>query len=53
MTVSTGIISGSRKRGIDEVEKRMLLIAGGLQGLGLNEGDCVCILMRNGIAFSR
>ncbi len=51
MTVSTGIISGSRKRGFDEVEKRALLIAGGLQGLGVSEGDCVCILMRNDIAF--
>ena len=29
----------------------MLLIAGGLQGLGVSEGDCVCILMRNDIAF--
>ena len=51
MTVSTGIISGSRKRGFDEVEQRVLLIAGGLQGLGVSEGDCVCILMRNDIAF--
>jgi long-chain acyl-CoA synthetase len=51
MTVSTGIISGSRKRGFDEVEKRVLRIAGGLQGLGVSEGDCVCILMRNDIAF--
>ncbi|QDW37954.1 AMP-binding protein [Bradyrhizobium sp. KBS0727] len=51
MTVSTGIISGSRKRGFDEVEKRVLLIAGGLQSLGVSEGDCVCILMRNDIAF--
>ena len=51
MTVSSGIISGSRKRGFDEVEQRVLLIAGGLQGLGVSEGDCVCILMRNDIAF--
>ena len=29
----------------------MLLIAGGLQGLGVSERDCVCILMRNDIAF--
>ncbi|CAN5335859.1 acyl-CoA synthetase [soil metagenome] len=51
MTVSTGIISGLRKRSFDEVEKRVLLIAGGLQRLGVSEGDCVCILMRNDIAF--
>ena len=51
MTVSTGIVSGSRRRSFDEVEKRVLLIAGGLQGLGVSEGDCVCILMRNDIAF--
>lgn len=51
MTVSTGIISGSRRRSFDEVEQRVLLIAGGLQSLGVSEGDCVCILMRNDIAF--
>ena len=51
MTVFTDLISGSRMRGFDEVEQRVLLIAGGLQGLGVSEGDCVCILMRNDIAF--
>jgi long-chain acyl-CoA synthetase len=51
MTVSTGIISGSRRRGFDEVEQRVLRIAGGLRGLGVREGDCVCILMRNDITF--
>jgi long-chain acyl-CoA synthetase len=29
----------------------VLQIAGGLQRLGVREGDCVCILMRNDIAF--
>ena len=51
MTVSTGIISSSRRRSFDEIDKRVLLIAGGLQALGVSEGDCVCILMRNDIAF--
>jgi long-chain acyl-CoA synthetase len=51
MTVSSGIISGSRRRSFEEVDKRALLIAGGLRALGVREGDCVCILMRNDIAF--
>ena len=51
MAVSTGIISGSRQRGFDEIDQRVQLIAGGLRALGVNEGDCVCILMRNDIAF--
>ncbi len=51
MAVSSGIISGSRQRGFDEIDQRVLLIAGGLRSLGVSEGDCVCILMRNDIAF--
>jgi len=51
MALSTGIISGSRMRGFDEIDRRVLLIAGGLRILGVREGDCVCILMRNDIAF--
>jgi long-chain acyl-CoA synthetase len=51
MAVSTGIISSSRQRSFDEIDKRVQLIAGGLRALGVSEGDCVCILMRNDIAF--
>ena len=51
MALSTGIISGSRIRSFDEIDRRVLLIAGGLRALGVSEGDCVCILMRNDIAF--
>ena len=51
MTLTGGIISGARGRRFEEVDARALLIAGGLQRLGVREGDCVCILMRNDIAF--
>src|SRR4051795_6302839 len=46
-----GIISGDRRRSHAEVAGRASRIAGGLQRLGTGEGDCVCILMRNDIAF--
>ncbi|RJF64769.1 acyl-CoA synthetase [Rhodopseudomonas palustris] len=46
-----GILSGDRHRSFDEVEARAAVIAGGLQGLGVKPGDCVCVLMRNDIAF--
>src|ERR1700675_3411566 len=46
-----GIISGNRKRDHAEVEARAARIAGGLQQLGVGQGDSVCILMRNDIAF--
>jgi long-chain acyl-CoA synthetase len=49
--LSTGIISGKRRRGQDEVSERARLIAGGLYQLGVRQGDSVCILMRNDIAF--
>jgi long-chain acyl-CoA synthetase len=51
MALSTGIISGSRVRRFEEVDARVLRMAGGLQQLGVRQGDCVCILMRNDIAF--
>jgi long-chain acyl-CoA synthetase len=51
MTLSGGIISGARGRRFEEVDTRVLQIAGGLQKFGVREGDCVCILMRNDIAF--
>jgi long-chain acyl-CoA synthetase len=46
-----GIISGQRRRDHTEVASRAARIAGGLQGLGVKQGDSVCILMRNDIAF--
>jgi long-chain acyl-CoA synthetase len=46
-----GIISGERRRDHAEVADRAARIAGGLQKLGVKQGDSVCILMRNDIAF--
>src|SRR4051812_18788344 len=46
-----GIISGDRRRTHAEVAERASRIAGGLQQLGVGQGDSVCILMRNDIAF--
>jgi len=46
-----GIISGQRKRTHAEVADRVARIAGGLQKFGVKQGDSVCILMRNDIAF--
>src|SRR6201995_141657 len=46
-----GIISGDRRRDHAEVADRAARIAGGLHRLGVKQGDSVCILMRNDIAF--
>jgi long-chain acyl-CoA synthetase len=46
-----GIISGERRRSHAEVADRSARIAGGLHKLGVKQGDSVCILMRNDIAF--
>jgi len=46
-----GIISGERRRSHAEVADRSVRIAGGLHRLGVKQGDSVCILMRNDIAF--
>ncbi len=46
-----GIISGDRRRDHAEVADRAARIAGGLHKLGVEQGDSVCILMRNDIAF--
>src|SRR5258708_33444703 len=54
MTASSlfqGIISGARRRSHDEVAERADRIASGLQKLGVKQGDSVCMLMRNDIAF--
>jgi len=46
-----GIISGERQRSHADVADRAARIAGGMQRLGVKQGDSVCILMRNDIAF--
>jgi long-chain acyl-CoA synthetase len=46
-----GIISGDRRRDHAEVADRAARMAGGLHRLGVKQGDSVCILMRNDIAF--
>src|SRR6266481_9775520 len=46
-----GIISGDRKRTHAEVTDRVARMAGGFEKLGIGQGDSVCILMRNDIAF--
>jgi long-chain acyl-CoA synthetase len=46
-----GVISGQRRRAHAEVADRADRLAGGLQKLGVRQGDSVCILMRNDIAF--
>jgi len=46
-----GIISGQRRRSHDEVAERTERIASGLQSLGVAQGDSVCMLLRNDIAF--
>jgi long-chain acyl-CoA synthetase len=46
-----GIISGERRRSHADVADRAERIAGGLSELGVKQGDSVCILMRNDIAF--
>jgi long-chain acyl-CoA synthetase len=50
-SLTTGIISGGRRKTRDEVNDRARLIAGGLAALGIRPGDSVGILMRNDIAF--
>jgi len=46
-----GIISGDRKHSFAEVANRVARMAGGFEKLGVAQGDSVCILMRNDIAF--
>jgi long-chain acyl-CoA synthetase len=46
-----GIVSGDRQRDFAEVAARAARFAGGLSRLGVKQGDSVCILMRNDIAF--
>ncbi|GLR86725.1 acyl-CoA synthetase [Bradyrhizobium iriomotense] len=46
-----GLASGERRRSYAEVADRADRIASGLARLGVKQGDCVCMLMRNDIAF--
>ncbi|AOH83279.1 long-chain fatty acid--CoA ligase [Sphingomonas panacis] len=46
-----GIVSGQRHRSHEDVTLNAQRIAGGLQRSGVTVGDCVCVLMRNDIAF--
>src|SRR3569832_1495145 len=46
-----GIVSGERRRTHTEVANRADRIASGLAKIGVRQGDCVCMLMRNDIAF--
>jgi long-chain acyl-CoA synthetase len=46
-----GIVSGERRRDHTEVTDRANRIASGLAKLGVGQGDCVCMLMRNDVAF--
>src|SRR6516164_10787828 len=46
-----GIVSGDRRRTHSEVANRADRIASGLAKIGVRQGDCVCMLMRNDIAF--
>src|SRR6516225_5290577 len=46
-----GIVSGGRRRTQAEVADRADRIASGLSRLGVRQGDCVCMLLRNDIAF--
>src|ERR1700755_1471793 len=50
-TLFHGVISGTRKRSHEEVAERAERIASGLKSLGVTQGDSVCMLMRNDIAF--
>src|SRR3954469_14321703 len=46
-----GIKSGQRRRAHAEVADRAARMAGGFERLGVSQGESVCILMRNDIAF--
>ncbi len=50
-SAASGIISGSRHVDHRDLAARALRMAGGLAALGVGQGDCVAILMRNDIPF--
>jgi len=49
--VSTGIVSGSRCVSAADLDGRVRRVAAGYATLGVGQGQCVAILMRNDIAF--
>jgi long-chain acyl-CoA synthetase len=50
-TIASGIVSGSRQIDAGELALAARRMAGGLAALGVGQGDCVAILMRNDIPF--
>src|ERR1700675_22516 len=50
-SAASGIISGSRHVDHRDLAACALRMAGGLAALGVGQGDCVAILMRNDIPF--
>ena len=49
--LSRGVVSGARRASFEALEARVRRTASGLASLGVGQGDCVAILMRNDIAF--
>jgi long-chain acyl-CoA synthetase len=49
--LSKGLVSGTRQVSLEALEARVRRVASGLAALGVGQGDCVAILMRNDIAF--
>jgi long-chain acyl-CoA synthetase len=49
--LTRGVVSGARVESFDALTQRVRRMAGGLDALGVRQGDCVSILMRNDIAF--
>jgi long-chain acyl-CoA synthetase len=49
--LSRGVVCGARRVGLEALETHARRMASGLAALGVGQGDCVAILMRNDIAF--
>jgi long-chain acyl-CoA synthetase len=49
--LSSGIVCGARRVGLEALETRARRLASALAALGVGQGDCVALLMRNDIAF--
>jgi long-chain acyl-CoA synthetase len=49
--LSRGVICGARRVSLEALEARARRMAAALAALGVGQGDCVAILMRNDIAF--
>ena len=49
--LTRGVVSGARVESFDALTQRVRRMAGGLDALGVRQGDCVSVLMRNDIAF--